>query len=43
VLVLFGAGRIPEIMRSLGRGIREFKTSVENTHDKDKDLPGGKQ
>jgi sec-independent protein translocase protein TatA len=25
VLILFGARRIPELMRSMGRGINEFK------------------
>jgi sec-independent protein translocase protein TatA len=30
-LVLFGAKRLPEIGRSLGTGMREFKESV--THD----------
>ncbi len=28
VLVLFGAKRLPEIGSSLGKGIREFKSSV---------------
>jgi sec-independent protein translocase protein TatA len=31
VLVLFGAKRLPEIGRSLGTGMREFKDSV--THE----------
>jgi sec-independent protein translocase protein TatA len=30
VLLLFGAKRVPEIGRSLGKGIREFKSSVES-------------
>lgn len=34
ILLLFGARRLPEIGRSMGRGIREFKSSVEG---KDKD------
>jgi sec-independent protein translocase protein TatA len=25
ILLIFGAGRIPEIAKSLGKGIREFK------------------
>ncbi len=29
VLLLFGAKRLPEIGGSLGKGIREFKTSVK--------------
>jgi sec-independent protein translocase protein TatA len=34
-LLLFGAKRLPEMARSLGTGMREFKTSVsgeETTH-----------
>ena len=29
VLLLFGAKRLPEIGRSMGRGLREFKSGVE--------------
>ncbi len=36
ILVLFGASRIPQIARSLGQGIKEFKKSVTDD-DKDKD------
>jgi len=28
ILLLFGAKRIPEVMRSLGQGVREFKKSM---------------
>ena len=28
VLVLFGARKIPEFMKGLGKGIREFKTGI---------------
>ena len=34
-LLLFGAKRLPEIGRSLGTGMREFKDSVTNGHDDD--------
>jgi sec-independent protein translocase protein TatA len=38
VLVLFGAKRIPEVGRSLGKGIREFKKATrEITADLDLD------
>jgi len=29
VLVLFGGRKVPELMRGLGRGIREFKDGAE--------------
>jgi sec-independent protein translocase protein TatA len=32
-LLLFGAKRLPEIGRSLGHGMREFKESVTTTTD----------
>jgi sec-independent protein translocase protein TatA len=37
-LLLFGAKRLPEIGRSLGSGMREFKDSVSGT-TKDDDPP----
>lgn len=33
VLFFFGAKRLPEIGRSLGEGIREFKDSVQEIED----------
>ncbi|MDX6437320.1 MAG: sec-independent protein translocase protein TatA, partial [Gaiellaceae bacterium] len=36
-LLLFGAKRLPEIGRSLGRGMREFKDSVSGMSGKDDD------
>jgi sec-independent protein translocase protein TatA len=35
-LLLFGAKRLPEIGRSLGRGMREFKDSIAGNEDDDK-------
>ncbi len=29
IIVLFGAKRIPELMRSIGRGIKELKSGLE--------------
>jgi sec-independent protein translocase protein TatA len=37
-LLLFGAKRLPEIGRSMGRGLREFKDSVSGK-EKDDDVP----
>jgi sec-independent protein translocase protein TatA len=35
IMLLFGAKRVPEIARSFGKGIREFKASVESKEDLD--------
>jgi sec-independent protein translocase protein TatA len=42
VLLVFGAKRLPEMGRSLGSGMREFKDSLTNagSHDDDPPLPG---
>lgn len=36
-LLVFGPKRLPELGRSLGRGIREFKGSIGGDHDHDED------
>lgn len=36
VLLLFGAKRIPELMKSLGKGVRSFKDGV-NGKDEEKE------
>jgi len=40
-LLVFGPKRLPELGRSLGNGIREFKGSIsgEHKHDEDDDKP----
>ena len=40
-LLLFGAKRLPEIGRSMGRGLREFKDSVsgKDADDEPAELP----
>lgn len=35
VLLLFGAGKIPSIMRDLGSGMRAFKSGLEGIDDID--------
>lgn len=30
VVLLFGGKKIPELMRGMGRGVREFKDALEN-------------
>ena len=32
ILVLFGGKKIPEFMRGLGKGMREFKDAKDNVH-----------
>lgn len=35
VLLLFGGKKIPELMKGLGQGIKEFKDASKGTNDKD--------
>jgi sec-independent protein translocase protein TatA len=35
IVLLFGARRIPELMRSLGSGVREFKKGAKGEPDED--------
>lgn len=37
VLLIFGPKRLPEMGRSMGRGLREFKSSVSGDHKDDVD------
>ena len=34
VILLFGGKKIPELMRGLGRGVKEFKDAVNKPGDK---------
>ena len=36
VLIVFGPGKLPDLGQSLGRGIREFKSSVRGDEDESK-------
>ena len=33
VLVLFGGKKIPELMKGLGKGVKEYKNAVNNVED----------
>jgi sec-independent protein translocase protein TatA len=37
VLIIFGPKRLPELGRSMGKGLREFKGSITGDDDKDDD------
>ncbi len=37
VLLLFGGKKIPELMKGLGRGVREFKEGINPDEDKEKE------
>lgn len=39
LLLVFGAKRLPEMGRSLGTGIKEFKKSLTSVTDDDEDEP----
>jgi sec-independent protein translocase protein TatA len=39
MLVLFGAKRIPELARGLGKGIREFKNAAKEIKEELEDQP----
>jgi len=41
VLLLFGAKRLPELARSLGQGVREFRKSVKEIGDDVNDAESG--
>jgi sec-independent protein translocase protein TatA len=39
VLLVFGPKRLPEMGKSLGRGMREFKSSISGKDDEPRDEP----
>ena len=45
ILLLFGGKKIPELMKGIGSGIKEFKKSVkdDDTKDKEEDKNNTKQ
>ena len=38
-LIIFGPKRLPELGKSLGKGIREFRGSISGDHDDEDDKP----
>ena len=43
VLVLFGANRLPELARSLGSSVKEFKKGVNEAKAEDTTVPARKE
>ena len=41
ILVFFGARKIPEFMKGLGRGVREFKDGIKEVHKDSETAPKG--
>jgi sec-independent protein translocase protein TatA len=39
VLILFGAGRLPKVMESMGTGIAKFKQSVKGEEEDEHEAP----
>jgi sec-independent protein translocase protein TatA len=37
VIIIFGAGKLPQLGKGLGEGIRNFKDSVKNGEEEKKD------
>ena len=44
VLIIFGAGKLPQVFRAAGQGIREFRMAKEGAFDEPKpeEKPAGK-
>ncbi len=42
-LLLFGGKKLPEMMRGLGKGVREFKDGMNDMTGKDGDAPVGEE
>jgi sec-independent protein translocase protein TatA len=36
VLIIFGAGKLPQVFRAAGQGLREFRKAKEGEFDEDK-------
>lgn len=43
ILLLFGGRKIPELMRGLGKGVKEFKNATNEIKDEIKDVDPTKE
>ena len=41
LLIVFGAGKLPEVGKALGKGIKEFKAAREAPPDDETEKPSG--
>lgn len=39
ILLLFGAGKLPQVMSQLGKGVKMFKDSIDDKDNKDDKNP----
>ena len=37
IIILFGASRIPNIMKAMGKGVKEFKKGINSEDEKEKE------
>jgi sec-independent protein translocase protein TatA len=42
ILILFGARRIPEMMKAMGQGVKEFKKAAKDIQSDDESPPAPK-
>jgi sec-independent protein translocase protein TatA len=42
ILILFGAKRIPEMMKAMGQGVKEFKKAAKDIQSDDEPTPPAK-
>ncbi|HJN74412.1 MAG TPA: twin-arginine translocase TatA/TatE family subunit [Myxococcota bacterium] len=38
VLILFGVGKLPSVLKSMGQGVREFRNASEGDEEDDKKI-----
>jgi len=43
VLIIFGAGKLPQVFRSAGQGLREFQKAKQGEFDEDKPVEKSKK
>ncbi len=41
VLIFFGVGKLPKVLKSMGEGVREFRKASQGDDEEDKAKPSG--